>query len=103
MVLDNAPPSAGRLRCSRYSRLLVIVTSRPCCRAWSAAIAARRLALRMLSEYDAVTLLHEVTTGYRADDDPGELTELALLCARLPLALPIAAKVGSRPFCRWPS
>lgn len=40
-----------------------------------------------------------MTAGYRSDDDPEELAELARLCARLPLALRIAAeRAASRPW-----
>lgn len=58
----------------------------------------RRITLRILSEDDAVTLLQNVTNGYREGDSPEQLQELAALCARLPLALRIAAeRAASRP------
>ncbi|GGM65555.1 hypothetical protein GCM10011608_58460 [Micromonospora sonchi] len=100
VVLDNAA-TARQVRplLPGTNGCLVIVTSRTMLSGLVSRDGGRRLALRMLSEDDAVTLLHEVTTGYRADDEAGELAELARLCARLPLALRIAAeRAASRPF-----
>ncbi|MGC5053156.1 ATP-binding protein [Micromonospora sp. DT48] len=100
VVLDNAA-TARQVRplLPGTSSCLVIVTSRTMLSGLVSRDGGCRLTLRMLSEDDAVTLLHEVTTGYRADDDPAELVELARLCARLPLALRIAAeRAASRPF-----
>lgn len=77
---------------------LVLVTSRSRLSGLVARDGARRLTLDMLSEADAVQLLQVVTSGYRAHDDARELAELARLCARLPLALRIAAeRASSRP------
>ncbi len=59
---------------------------------------AQRLRLDIFQESDAVALLRQVTrTGGRRDAS-GELAELAQLCARLPLALRVAAEHAvSRP------
>jgi tetratricopeptide (TPR) repeat protein len=99
VVLDNAasvrqvrpllPGSAG---------CLVLVTSRSRLSGLVARDGARRLVLGTLSEDDAAELLRRITAGYRSHDDPAELAELARLCARLPLALRIAAeRASSRP------
>ncbi|MFD4657205.1 ATP-binding protein [Kitasatospora sp. NPDC058444] len=93
VVLDNAasvhqvrpllPGSAGSL---------VLVTSRSRLSGLAVRDGARRLTLRTLPEAEAVALLRAVTAGHRPQDDPAELAELARLCARLPLALRIAAE-----------
>ncbi|MDH6710502.1 tetratricopeptide (TPR) repeat protein [Kitasatospora sp. MAA19] len=90
IVLDNAatvsqvrpllPGSAGSL---------VVVTSRS---RLAVRDGARRLTLGTLPEPEAVALLRTVTAGHRPQDDPAQLTELARLCAQLPLALRIAAE-----------
>jgi len=52
----------------------------------------------VLSEDEAVLLLERTTEGYRRGDKIEDLRELARLCARLPLALRIAAeRASSRP------
>lgn len=93
VVLDNAagvqqvrpllPGGAGSL---------VLVTSRSRLSGLAVRDGARRLTVRTLPEAEAVALLRAVTAGHRPPDDPAELTELARLCARLPLALRIAAE-----------
>ncbi|MFI7026820.1 ATP-binding protein [Micromonospora sp. NPDC049900] len=99
ILLDNAA-TVRQIRplLPGTSGCLVIVTSRTMLSGLVSRDGGRRLSLRILSEDDAVTLLQDVTAGYRADDDPGEMAELARLCARLPLALRIAAeRAASRP------
>ncbi|MER7212291.1 tetratricopeptide repeat protein [Streptosporangium sp. NPDC000239] len=93
IVLDNAamvsqvrpllPGSAG---------CLVVVTSRSRLSILAVRDGAHRLTLGTLPEPEAVALLRAVTAGYRPEDDESKLTELARLCARLPLALRIAAE-----------
>ncbi|MEV4097789.1 ATP-binding protein [Streptosporangium saharense] len=93
IVLDNAamvsqvrpllPGSAG---------CLVVVTSRSRLSILAVRDGAHRLTLGTLPEAEAVALLRAVTAGYRPEDDEAKLTELARLCARLPLALRIAAE-----------
>lgn len=99
VVLDNAATvSQVRPLLPGNPNCLVIVTSR---RRFSGLVArdgAHRLVLDVFAERDAVELLRTVTAGYRAPDDDAALSELAHLCARLPLALRIAAeRASSRP------
>jgi tetratricopeptide (TPR) repeat protein len=99
VLLDNAA-SVGQVRplLPGNGECLVLVTSRSRLSGLVARDGARRLALDMLTEEDAVLLLRKITAGYRVSDDPVELIELARLCARLPLALRIAAeRASSRP------
>ncbi|MEV4481694.1 ATP-binding protein [Micromonospora coxensis] len=100
VLLDNAATVRQvRPLLPGTSSCLVIVTSRSMLSGLVSRDGGRRLTLRMLSEDDAVTLLQDVTADYRTGDDPQELAELARLCARLPLALRIAAeRAASRPF-----
>ncbi|MDR7277452.1 ATP-binding protein [Catenuloplanes atrovinosus] len=99
ILLDNAsstrqvrPLLPGAPRC------LVIVTSRSRLSGLVARDGARRLTVDLLPEPDAVSLLRTLTAGYRLDDDSPDYAELARLCARLPLALRIAAeRAASRP------
>ncbi|GAA4530772.1 ATP-binding protein [Amycolatopsis samaneae] len=99
VLLDNAA-TVGQIRplLPGNAECLVLVTSRSRLSGLVARDGARRLALDTLSEEEAVTLLRTVTAGYRGQDSHAELTELAGLCARLPLALRIAAeRASSRP------
>jgi tetratricopeptide (TPR) repeat protein len=99
VVLDNAA-TAGQVRplLPGITGCLVLVTSRSMLSGLVARDGAYRVGLGLLSEAEAVDLLRKVTAGYRPEDDPGEFQELARLCARLPLALRIAAeRAGSRP------
>ncbi|WP_328582280.1 ATP-binding protein [Streptomyces sp. NBC_00370] len=102
VVLDNAagvtqvrPLLPGGPRC------LTVVTSRSRLSGLAVRDGARRLTLGTLPEEEAVALLRAVTDGYRAEDDPLELTELARLCAALPLALRIAGeRAATNPHLR---
>jgi DNA-binding SARP family transcriptional activator/tetratricopeptide (TPR) repeat protein len=73
---------------------VTVVTSRDTLAGLAAADGARRLDLDVLPLADAVGLLRSLI-GARADDDPGAAAELAGLCARLPLALRIAAELAA--------
>ncbi|ANZ43032.1 hypothetical protein BBK82_26140 [Lentzea guizhouensis] len=99
VILDNAAsPTQVRPLLPGSSTCLVLVTSRNRFSGLVARDGARRLVLDMLTEDEAVRLLRTVTAGYRGDDDAADLVELARLCARLPLALRIAAeRASSRP------
>lgn len=99
IVLDNAATVAQvRPLLPGTSTCLVLVTSRSNLPGLAVRDGARRIAVTMLTDEEAVTLLSVVTAGYRAQDDPAELAELARLCARLPLALRIAAeRAAGRP------
>jgi DNA-binding SARP family transcriptional activator/tetratricopeptide (TPR) repeat protein len=95
VVLDNArdgeqvrPLLPGDPGCA------AVVTSRDALAGLVAADGARRLDLDLLPLADAVGLLRSLI-GPRAAHDPGATAELAGLCARLPLALRIAAELAA--------
>ncbi|MEA5360378.1 tetratricopeptide repeat protein [Amycolatopsis sp., V23-08] len=100
VVLDNAahigqvrPLLPGGPACR------TIVTSRDRLEGVMARDGAQRVTVEVLPEADAITLIRALTTDYRTADEPGERAELARLCARLPLALRIAAeRAASRPW-----
>jgi hypothetical protein len=93
IVLDNAHSTAQvRPLLPGTAHSLAIVTSRGRLTGLAIRDGAHRLTLGTLPEPEAVALLRTVTAGYRPADDPARLAELARLCARLPLALRIAAE-----------
>ncbi|MER7279636.1 tetratricopeptide repeat protein [Dactylosporangium sp. NPDC000244] len=99
VLLDNAA-TAGQVRplLPGTAGSLAMVTSRSRLSGLVARDGAFRLGLDVLLEDDAVALLGTVTARYRGRDQRHELVELARLCARLPLALRIAAeRAASRP------
>ncbi|WSR66606.1 tetratricopeptide repeat protein [Streptomyces sp. NBC_01198] len=99
VLLDNAA-SAGQVRplLPGGGDSLVLVTSRSRLSGLAVRDGARRVTLGTLPEAEAVALLQAVTSGYRVGDAPERLIELARLCARLPLALRIAAeRAASHP------
>ncbi|MFG2227471.1 ATP-binding protein [Streptomyces sp. NPDC048644] len=93
IVLDNAA-TVGQVRplLPGTAGCLVIVTSRSRLSGLAVRDGAHRLTLGTLDEPAAVALLRAVTAGYRPEDDQDKLIDLARLCARLPLALRIAAE-----------
>ncbi|KDN86602.1 ATP-binding protein [Kitasatospora cheerisanensis] len=93
VVLDNAA-SVGQVRplLPGGAGSLALVTSRSRLSGLAVRDGARRLTVGTLPEPEAVALLRTVTADHRPDDDPADLTELARLCALLPLALRIAAE-----------
>ncbi|MBM4794514.1 tetratricopeptide repeat protein [Streptomyces sioyaensis] len=99
VVLDNAASVAQvRPLLPGHAGCLVIVTSRGRLSGLAVRDGAHRLTLGTLPEAEAVALLRAVTSGYRAEDDAEKLVALARLCARLPLALRIAAeRAASHP------
>lgn len=99
IVLDNAATAAQvRPLLPGGAHCLTVVTSRSRLSGLAVRDGARRFTLGTLPEPEAVALLRAVTTGYRAGDDQDRLTELAGLCARLPLALRIAGeRAASHP------
>ncbi|MEV7682698.1 tetratricopeptide repeat protein [Streptomyces sp. NPDC088341] len=102
IVLDNAA-TVGQVRplLPGSAGCLVVVTSRSRLSGLAVRDGARRLTLGTLPQPEAVALLRAVTAGYRPEDDLEKLTELAGLCARLPLALRIAAeRAASQPHLR---
>ncbi len=70
------------------------ITSRDSLAGLVAADGAGRLDLDVLPLAEAVGLLRSLI-GVRADEEPGAMAELAGLCARLPLALRIAAELAA--------
>jgi tetratricopeptide (TPR) repeat protein len=98
LVLDNAssveqvrPLLPGTPTCA------VIVTSRDSLPGLVAVDGARRVDLDLLSTDEAVTLLRQLI-GPRVDANPPAAADLAARCARLPLALRVAAELAvSRP------
>ncbi|MFJ2864029.1 tetratricopeptide repeat protein [Kitasatospora sp. NPDC087314] len=99
VVLDNAA-AVGQVRplLPGDAGCLVVVTSRERLSGLSARNGAHRLTLGLLTETEAVDLLTTATAGYRRWDETEHLAELARLCARLPLALRIAAeRAAARP------
>jgi len=80
---------------------LVVITSRNQLPGLAIRDGARRIRLDIFQESDAVALLRRVTRSGGRQDAPADLTELAQLCARLPLALRVAAEHAvSRPTMR---
>lgn len=102
VVLDNAASvSQVRPLLPASARSLVLVTSRNRLSGLVARDGAHRIPLGTLTAEQAVALLRVVTAGYRPEDDHEKLAELARLCARLPLALRIAAeRAVSHPYMR---
>ena len=102
ILLDNAATvSQVRPLLPGGGDSLVVVTSRSRLAGLSVRDGARRITLGTLPEQEAVALLRAVTRGYRSEDDADKLAELAHLCARLPLALRIAAeRAASHPHMR---
>ncbi|MBE1484559.1 AfsR/SARP family transcriptional regulator [Plantactinospora soyae] len=98
VVLDNAA-SVEQVRplLPGTAPGMALVTSRDTLAGLVALHGARRLALEPLPPADAVGLLR-LLVGPRAEAEPQAVTELAEQCARLPLALRVAAELaGSRP------
>lgn len=93
IVLDNAATAAQvRPLLPGSDGCLVLVTSRSRLSGLSVRDGARRLTLTTLEDADAVALLSAFTAESREGDDAEQLMELARLCARLPLALCVAAE-----------
>jgi tetratricopeptide (TPR) repeat protein/DNA-binding XRE family transcriptional regulator len=95
VVLDNAAtvaqvrpllPGSGSVR--------VLVTSRDALAGLVARDGAHRVVLDLLPSADAIALLRELIGG-RADAEPAAAEALAGLCARLPLALRVAAELAA--------
>ncbi|MET8982528.1 tetratricopeptide repeat protein [Streptomyces sp. NPDC004539] len=94
MVLDNAVDSAQvRPLLPAAPGCLTVVTSRDDLSGLVAQEGALRLEVSTFPTPDAVDLLRAATAGYRARDRRGDLAALAGLCAGLPLALRIAARL----------
>ncbi|GAB7051742.1 AfsR/SARP family transcriptional regulator [Catenuloplanes indicus] len=98
IVLDNASSVAQvRPLLPGTAGCLTVVTSRDALPGLVARHGARRLDLDLLPHADALALLRRLI-GPRCDQDPAATDELAERCARLPLALRVAAELAlSRP------
>lgn len=95
VVLDNASEvEQVRLLLPGTSSCMVIATSRDSLAGLVARDGAVRLDLDLLPSGDAVTLLRTLI-GERVDDEPGAAAALAGQCARLPLALRVAAELAA--------
>ena len=99
VLLDNAADVAQvRPLLPASPDCLVIVTSRREMSALAAREGARLLSLDVLSEAEANELLTTRLGADRAQAEPTAITELATLCARLPLALAvIVARAAAQP------
>jgi tetratricopeptide (TPR) repeat protein/DNA-binding XRE family transcriptional regulator len=98
VVLDNASTvEQVRPLLPGTPSVMVLVTSRDALAGLVARDGGRRLDLDLLSAGEAVTLLRTLI-GARADADADATRALAGLCARLPLALRVAAELAvARP------
>lgn len=99
VLLDNAADVAQvRPLLPASPRCLVIVTSRSELSALAAREGARLLSLDVLPDKEANELLTARLGKARAAAEPAAITELATLCARLPLALSvIVARAAAAP------
>jgi tetratricopeptide (TPR) repeat protein len=93
VLLDNAA-SADQVRplLPGTDECLVVVTSRSSLSGMVSRNGASRLFLEAMSPLEAYALLRNVAGADRVDVNPGAAEELARCCARLPLALRIAAE-----------
>jgi tetratricopeptide (TPR) repeat protein/transcriptional regulator with XRE-family HTH domain len=95
VVLDNAASEEQvRPLLPGSPSAMVLVTSRATLAGLVARDGARRLDLDLLPADDAVALLRALI-GDRVDADPAAAQSLASLCARLPLALRVAAELAA--------
>ncbi|MFE2750529.1 ATP-binding protein [Actinosynnema sp. NPDC059335] len=98
VVLDNAS-SAEQVRplLPGATGCLTLVTSRRALMGLAVSDGARSLSLRLFSRGDAERLLRGVIGDHRVDREPEAVARLVDLCARLPLALRVAAsRVAAR-------
>jgi DNA-binding SARP family transcriptional activator/tetratricopeptide (TPR) repeat protein len=95
VLLDNAS-SVEQVRplLPGTNACLVLITSRDSLRGMVAVHGAERVNLDLLPLPDAVGLLRKLI-GVRVDREPEAAAELAAACARLPLALRIAAELAA--------
>ncbi len=92
VVLDNAADEAQvRPLLPGSAGCLAVVTSRRPLPGLAAAEGAHQVCLHLMSEAEARELLAARLGARRVAAEPGAVSELAVLCARLPLALAVAA------------
>jgi tetratricopeptide (TPR) repeat protein len=93
ILLDNVATVAQvRPLLPGTGRCMLLATSRNSLSGLVTRDGARRVALPLFSPEHATQLLQALLSRYRAADDEEGLAELAELCARLPLALRVAAE-----------
>ncbi|GAA0906218.1 ATP-binding protein [Pseudonocardia zijingensis] len=92
ILLDNARDSDQVRPLLPGSAAVVLVTSRRRLRALSVHHGARQVTLDVLPERDAVELLAEAIGRQRVESEPEAASAIVRLCARLPLALRLAAE-----------
>jgi tetratricopeptide (TPR) repeat protein len=93
VVLDNAyAPEQVRPLLPGTPSCVVVVTSRDALAGLVARDGARRIDLDVLTDTDAIALLRTLI-GPRVDTEPAAARALADRCARLPLALRVAAEL----------
>ncbi|WP_161354944.1 NB-ARC domain-containing protein [Streptomyces sp. SID3343] len=100
VVLDNAS-DAEQVRTLLPSGpgCRSLVTTRARLTSLGAREGAHRHTLERLDATEAAHLIHAATARHRHHDDPDQVAELTRLCARLPLALRIAAeRAAARPW-----
>ncbi|WP_344432163.1 ATP-binding protein [Amycolatopsis minnesotensis] len=99
IILDNAATvTQVRPLLPGVSGPLVLITSRNLLSGLAARDGALRLPLNLLTESESVDLLMATIRDYRPVDHADDVAQLARLCARLPLALRIAAeRAAARP------
>jgi tetratricopeptide (TPR) repeat protein len=100
VVLDNAGSSEQvRPLLPGSPGSLVTVTSRSGLSGLLISHAAKPVVVDVMTERESVDLLRRIIGDRRAETEPDGLIELARLCARLPLALRIAAsRFASHPY-----
>ncbi|MGW3963743.1 ATP-binding protein [Amycolatopsis sp. NPDC005003] len=92
IVLDNAgTPGQVRQLLPGNPGCLVLVTSRASLTGLVVNTSARRMALDLMSSDEAGSMLRTLIGSAFSAAEPGQVDELIRLCARLPLALRIAA------------
>jgi DNA-binding SARP family transcriptional activator len=92
ILLDNARDSDQVRPLLPGRDALVLVTSRRRLRALSARDGARHITLDLLPVPEALQLLADSIGGHRIEREPQPAERLVMLCARLPLALRLAAE-----------
>lgn len=96
VILDNAgSPGQVRPLLPGSSGCLAVITSRSSLAGLISRNGASRLTLELLSPAEAVALLRHIAGPARIDAEPGAADDLIRYCARLPLALRIAAERAS--------
>lgn len=92
MVLDNvADVSQVRPLLPTSAGCLAVITSRAVLTSLSVVDGAHRIGLTLFTRHEAQELVAAVVESDRVSAEPAAVAELVQLCARLPLALRVAA------------